>query len=409
MSRILAIDPTLHSSSARKLFFLLAATLFVLFVRAAPVHAQGVQLDASIALPGVAVSFTANDPPPPLPVYEQPVIPGDGYLWTPGYWSWGDDGYYWVPGTWVEPPQVGLLWTPGYWGFADGAYGFHPGYWGATVGFYGGVNYGFGYVGVGFAGGRWDGGHFAYNTAVSNVNTTIIHNTYHETVTNNNTTVSRVSFNGGAGGTVATPTPAERAAAAQPHTPPTAAQTSHIQEASRNPALSAKANGGHPAIAATAKPGVFSGPGVVAAHEAGRPAAPAANAPKASTPSPGRPAAAAEQRPVAPKPAAASPERPATAATREERPVAPKPAAPKPAVPKPAPVKPAPVRPATVRPPTEQATPERPVQEQRPVQERAAPERAEPAKPAAPEASHAAPKPAPKPEPQERPKEEEQK
>lgn len=237
---------------------LFAAALFILCVRVVPVHAQGIQLDASVNLPGVEVSFRADDPPPPLPVYEQPVIPADGYLWTPGYWSWGDEGYYWVPGTWVEPPQVGLLWTPGYWAFDGGVYGFHAGYWGETVGFYGGVNYGFGYVGVGFAGGRWDGGHFAYNTAVTHVDTRIIHNTYNQTVINNNTTVNRASFNGGPGGVVATPTAAERAAAQQRHVPPTAAQTSHIQEASRTPSLAAKANGGHPAIAATARPGVFS-------------------------------------------------------------------------------------------------------------------------------------------------------
>jgi len=45
-------------------------------------------------------------------------------------------------------------------------------------GFYGGVNYGFGYSGVGFVGGEWRGGRFAYNTAVVNVNRTVIHNTY---------------------------------------------------------------------------------------------------------------------------------------------------------------------------------------------------------------------------------------
>ena len=61
------------------------------------------------------------------------------------------------PGVWVRPPQVGLLWTPGYWGWGGGAYLFHAGYWGPHVGFYGGVNYGFGYGGVGFGGGRWVG------------------------------------------------------------------------------------------------------------------------------------------------------------------------------------------------------------------------------------------------------------
>ena len=67
--------------------------------------------------------------PPALPVYAQPICPGPGYIWTPGYWSWDDDdGYYWVPGTWVVAP-VGLYWTPGYWGWNDGFYVWHGGYW----------------------------------------------------------------------------------------------------------------------------------------------------------------------------------------------------------------------------------------------------------------------------------------
>ena len=107
--------------------------------------------------------------PPALPVYEQPPCPTEGFLWTPGYWAHGPDGYYWTPGVWVAPPHPGLLWTPGYWGFAGGAYGWHAGYWGPHVGFYGGINYGFGYGGVGFWGGRWEGGAFRYNTAAWHV------------------------------------------------------------------------------------------------------------------------------------------------------------------------------------------------------------------------------------------------
>ncbi|HEV2731037.1 MAG TPA: YXWGXW repeat-containing protein, partial [Terriglobales bacterium] len=55
---------------------------------------------------GVSVSVSLA--PPVLPVYEQPPCPGDGYIWTPGYWAYDyDDGdYYWVPGTWVEAPEV---------------------------------------------------------------------------------------------------------------------------------------------------------------------------------------------------------------------------------------------------------------------------------------------------------------
>jgi WXXGXW repeat (2 copies) len=217
--------------------------------------------------PAADVEVRASEAPPPLPDYDQPPCPEDGYLWTPGYWAWAGGGYYWVPGTWVQPPRVGVLWTPGYWGFVGGVYAFHAGYWGPHVGFYGGVNYGYGYGGVGFAGGRWAGNSFAYNRTVNNVNVTNIHNTYNETVINN-VTVNKVSYNGGTGGTAAVPTAQERAAAQEPHTAPTPMQRQHIQEAVRNPALAAKANGGHPAIAATPRPAAFNAPGVVGAHGA---------------------------------------------------------------------------------------------------------------------------------------------
>jgi hypothetical protein len=135
------------------------------------------------------------------------------------------------------------------------------------VGFYGGVNYGGGYTGEGYAGGRWERDHFRYNTAVNNVNTTRIHNTYNQTVINN-ITVNKVSYNGGAGGVAAVPTAQERDAARELHVAPTPMQHQHVQEAARNPALAARANGGHPAIAATPKPAAFNAPGVVGARGA---------------------------------------------------------------------------------------------------------------------------------------------
>ena len=150
--------------------------------------------------------------PPVLPVFEQPVCPADGYIWTPGYWAYGPDGYYWVPGTWVQPPEPDLLWTPGYWAWNGGGYIWQVGFWGPTVGFYGGVVYGFGYPGVGYQGGYWQGQRFYYNQSVSSVNVTNIHNVYNTTVVNNTTTVNRVSYNGGPGGTTAWPTPQEQQA-----------------------------------------------------------------------------------------------------------------------------------------------------------------------------------------------------
>jgi hypothetical protein len=228
---------------------------------------------ASLAQFRVAIRFG----PPALPVYEQPVCPGDGYIWTPGYWYWDDDAadYFWVPGTWVLAPEVGFLWTPGWWGWGGEAFIFHEGYWGPEIGFYGGINYGFGYFGVGFAGGRWDNGHFFYNRAVTNVNITNIHNVYNTTVVNN-TTINRVSYNGGTGGIEARPTPQEEAAERGRHIAPVAAQTEHIQAARSNPQMRASQNQGKPPIAATEKPGEFSGH-TVAAKEAGAPYHPPAN------------------------------------------------------------------------------------------------------------------------------------
>jgi hypothetical protein len=193
--------------------------------------------------------------PPMMPVYEQPVCPGDGYLWTPGYYAYDDSvsDYYWVPGTWVQAPEVGFLWTPGYWGWGAGGYSFNEGYWGESVGFYGGINYGFGYWGGGYGGGRWNNGHFFYNTSVNNVNIVNIHNVYNEKVENN--TQNRVSFNGGKGGVEARPTSEQQAASNQRHIPAVAAQTEHAQAARSNPQQRAGANRTAPAIAATAKPG----------------------------------------------------------------------------------------------------------------------------------------------------------
>lgn len=217
--------------------------------------------------------------PPPLPVYVQPPCPVVGWMWTPGYWAWGGGGYFWVPGTWVAPPRVGFLWTPGYWGFVRGAYIWHAGYWGPHVGFYGGVHYGFGYTGAGFFGGRWIGGAFAYNRSVTNVNVAVIHNTYNQTVINN-VNVTRVSYNGGAGGITAMPTPRERLAEREQHIQPTAMQRHQVEQARGNPALAARANHGRPAIAATPRPGAFHASGV--AHARG--AAPRAHARAARPP-----------------------------------------------------------------------------------------------------------------------------
>jgi WXXGXW repeat (2 copies) len=278
----------------------------------------------------VLVSITTA--PPMLPVYEQPLCTGEGYIWTPGYWAYGPEDYFWVPGTWVLVPEPGLLWTPGYWVWSDGLYVWHPGYWGPQVGFYGGINYGYGYGGTGYQGAYWNNGALYYNRSVNNVNATNVHNVYNTTVVNN-TTVNNVSYNGGTGGTTARPTAAELAAAHAQHVSPTAEQTQHEHAASTNRAQLASVNHGQPPVAATAKPGVFAGHGVEAAGTPYHPVTNGAAAKGAGT-APATPAHPNVATP--PYPNNNPPPKPAPHPESKPQPESPKPASP-PAPPPPTP------------------------------------------------------------------------
>ncbi len=210
----------------------------------------------------------AEEPPPPLPVYEQPPIPSPGSIWTPGYWAWNNYDYYWVPGVWVPPPQPNLLWTPGYWAFVGGVYRFHQGFWGPHVGFYGGVNYGFGYNGLGYEGGRWEGSRFVYNTTVNNFGGAHITNVYTQNVTVA-PGAGRVSYNGGPGGVALKPTPEQERLTTEQHVRPTPLQVTQARAASMDATQFNSANKGKPAVAATERPGELKGPGAVPAKAAG--------------------------------------------------------------------------------------------------------------------------------------------
>jgi WXXGXW repeat (2 copies) len=238
----------MKTTTARLGYPFIRSLLFAVALLALPV--------ASLAAVFVSVAIA----PPALPVYTQPVVPGPGYIWTPGYWAYGPAGYYWVPGTWVLAPYVGALWTPGYWGWGGSAFIWHGGYWGPHVGYYGGINYGFGYAGVGYLGGSWNGRTFSYNSAVTNVNVTNIHNTYstyNRPVVQNNAALSRVSYNGGAGGITAQPTAQERLAERDQHLPATQLQLKHQQLASTNRAQLASMNHGTPSLLATPRAAAY--------------------------------------------------------------------------------------------------------------------------------------------------------
>ena len=283
---------------------MLIRSLFVALVMTVVMLAVPAPASAQVSV-GISVGFA----PPELPVYEQPICPGDGYIWTPGYWAWDSDGddYYWVPGTWVLAPEVGFLWTPAWWGWGGSAFIFHEGYWGPQVGFYGGVVYGFGYFGRGYEGGRWDNGHFFYNRSVNNVNVTVVHNVYNTKIVNNYTNVTRVSYNGGNGGINERPTREEESYDRERHVPPVAAQNQHVESARGNPQLRASANHGKPPIAATARPAEFSGRDVVAAREGSYKAEASRPAPHSGTAAGARTETNARTQPNAGRPTAVHP------------------------------------------------------------------------------------------------------
>jgi hypothetical protein len=268
-----------------------------------------------VARPAAAdIAVVVSFGPPAIPIYEQPPLPGPAFIWVPGYWAWDPDyGYFWVPGMWVQTPFEGALWTPGYWWWSDADDGFAwvPGYWGPVVGFYGGIAYGYGYTGDGFYGGYWRGGNYYYNRSVTNISsTTNITNVYNTTVVEKN--VTRVSYNGGQGGTTARATSAQLAAAQQKRMVDTPEQTQQLQKARSDPKQQASVNRGRPAIAATQMPGKFSGAGAVPATREGAPykapnstaaASPHGNTkvqPQAATPAPTP--ASPEEQPKAAKP-----------------------------------------------------------------------------------------------------------
>jgi len=107
----------------------------------------------------IAVSVTIA--PPELPVYEQPICPGKITL---GSGIGLRRGLLLVPGTWVLAPER-VFYGPRLLGLARQRLFFNAGYWGRKSALRR-INYGFGYFGHGFEGGRWECGHFFYNRAV---------------------------------------------------------------------------------------------------------------------------------------------------------------------------------------------------------------------------------------------------
>jgi hypothetical protein len=105
---------------------------------------------------------------------------------------------------------------------------------------------------VGFFGGEWRGGFFAYNSACANFGGVHVTNVYeNRPIIQQNTivNVNHVSFNGGAG-IQARPTAMEMQAANERHIEPTANQVQHQNFAAQDRAQLASVNHGRPATMA---------------------------------------------------------------------------------------------------------------------------------------------------------------
>src|SRR5690625_56081 len=227
----------------------------------------GFMLTAALALPlsmlpttsasaGVSIGISVGFGPPPLPWYPQPICPGFGYYWVPGYWAYGPYGYFWVPGAWIIPPAVGVVWTPGWWGWRSGLWFWHPGYWGRHIGFYGGIAYGHGYNGHGYHGGYWHHGRFHYNRAVTHLKPSLLHgnNSYNQPVRHPASQRKRTSYNGGKHGVNLLPTAAQKRLAKSRHIAATPMQERHLAAAKKTPQLRLTHNPGHPVLSKKRRP-----------------------------------------------------------------------------------------------------------------------------------------------------------
>ena len=71
----------------------------------------GVCIAAFTAPSFAQLSVYIGRTPPPLRREVRPAPPGEGYVWTEGYWGNAGGRYVWRPGVWTRPPYAGAYWS----------------------------------------------------------------------------------------------------------------------------------------------------------------------------------------------------------------------------------------------------------------------------------------------------------
>jgi|SRR5579883_989431 len=88
----------------------------------------GMALAAMLAGDAKAV-FVRTAPPPPRSTAVIGRAPGAGWVWTPGFYTWGGRRYVWTPGRWRRPPHRGAVWVSPVWRRGPGGWTFVAGRW----------------------------------------------------------------------------------------------------------------------------------------------------------------------------------------------------------------------------------------------------------------------------------------
>ena len=132
--------------------------------------------------------------------------------------------------------RPGYLWTPGYWGWDDGVYCGMPAIGARDVGFYGGVNYGFGYTGDRLRRRLLGSRRFFYNRAVNHIRQRPHHQRLQQDRRQQHHRQSRELQRRQRRHPGAARRRQELAAQREPHLQPVSAQLQHEQAARSNPA-----------------------------------------------------------------------------------------------------------------------------------------------------------------------------
>lgn len=73
--------------------------------------------------------YVRSAPPAPRYMGARGYAPGPGYVWTDGYWGWGNNNWRWNDGRWMRPPRGRSQWVAPQWHRDNRGYRFERGRW----------------------------------------------------------------------------------------------------------------------------------------------------------------------------------------------------------------------------------------------------------------------------------------